>query len=121
MSNDINPSAPRIELPQPTRAIEGSNKARAEAVKPAPDEIKASKPNAQEVRRQLQEVAEQLNHQMANNKRDLSFSVDDQADKIVVTVKNAKGDVVRQIPDETALRVAHNLADAKGLLKDEKI
>jgi len=29
--------------------------------------------------------------------------------------------VVRQIPSETALKVAHNLADIKGLLQDEKI
>lgn len=121
MSNDINPSAPRIDLPQPTRVIEGSGNPRAEAIKPTLAEIKAPKPDQQEVRRQMQEAADQLNRQMASNKRDLSFSVDDKADKIVLTVKNASGEVVRQIPDETALRVAHNLVDAKGLLRDEKI
>lgn len=121
MSNDINPSAPRIDLPQPTRAIEHSDKTRAEAVRSAEIEIKAPKPDPKEVRRQMQEAADQLNHQMVSNKRDLSFSVDDKADKIVLTVKNASGEVVRQIPDETALRVTHNLDNLKGLLQDEKI
>ena len=59
---------------------------------------------------------------MASSKRDLSFSVDDVANKIVLTVKNSQnGEVVRQIPSETALKVAHNLANIKGLLQDEKI
>jgi flagellar protein FlaG len=40
----------------------------------------------------------------------------------VVTVKSAEsGEVIRQIPSETALKVAHNLADIKGLLEDKKI
>lgn len=74
-----------------------------------------------ELRRQVQEATEQLNRQMEHNKRDLSFGVDDVANKIVVTVKNHKGELVRQIPSETALKVAHNLADVKGLMQDEKI
>jgi flagellar protein FlaG len=46
--------------------------------------------------------------------------VDDVADKVVVTVKNKEGEVIRQIPSEVALRVAHNLENIKGLMKDEK-
>ena len=57
---------------------------------------------------------------MRLNKRDLNFSVDDVVDKVVVTVKNQEGEVVRQIPSEVALRVAHNLENMKGLMQDEK-
>jgi flagellar protein FlaG len=57
---------------------------------------------------------------MKRNSRDLSFSVDDVANKVVVTVKNREGEVVRQIPNEVALRVAHNLDNMKGLLQDGK-
>lgn len=122
MSNEINPSAPRVDLPLPTGTIQGKDKTRPEAATPATAATKtAPKHDPQELRQQLQEATEQLNRQMATNKRDLSFSVDDRADKIVVTVKNASGEVVRQIPNETALRVAHNLADIKGLLEDKKI
>lgn len=57
---------------------------------------------------------------MQRNSRALSFSVDDIARKVVITVKNLEGEVVRQIPSEVALRVAHNLDDIKGLLQDGK-
>jgi flagellar protein FlaG len=68
----------------------------------------------------LEEATEHLNQQMRRNSRDLSFSVDDVANKVVVTVKNREGEVVRQIPNEAALRVAHNLDNMKGLLQDGK-
>jgi flagellar protein FlaG len=57
---------------------------------------------------------------MQRNSRDLSFSVDDVANKIVLTVKNREGEVVRQIPNEVVLRVAHNMEDMKGLMQDGK-
>jgi flagellar protein FlaG len=68
----------------------------------------------------MEETSEQLNKQMQRNSRDLSFSVDDVANKIVLTVKNKEGDVVRQIPNEVALRVAQNLDNVKGLMQDGK-
>lgn len=124
MSNDINTQqpVPRVELPQTRPAAQAVDKPRAEPVKVQVSQPQADKkPDPREVRRQMQEAIEQLNRQMAQNKRDLSFSVDDVANKIVLTVKNTEGEVVRQIPSETALKVAHNLADIKGLLQDEKI
>jgi len=39
----------------------------------------------------------------------------------VVKVRTASGEVIRQIPDETVLRLAENMQDLKGLLQDEKI
>jgi len=126
MSNDINPNmpAPRVDLPaaRPAPATKAEEKPRAEPVKAeAPAPQAETRPDPREVRRQLEEATEQLNRQMAQNKRDLSFSVDDVADKIVVTVKDTQGEVVRQIPSETALKVAQNLANVKGLMQDEKI
>lgn len=125
MNNNINTSAAPagLEVPafRPVQAVDP--KPRPENVKPAEIEAKSEpKRDAQETRRQLLEASEQLNRQMANSKRDLSFSVDDVANKIVLTVKNSQnGEVVRQIPSEAALKVAHNLANIKGLLQDEKI
>jgi flagellar protein FlaG len=91
---------------------------------PTPVETKTaveSKSDPEEVRRTLEEATEVLNQQMRRNSRDLSFRVDDVANKIVVTVKSREsGEVVRQIPSEVALRVANNLENMKGLFKDEK-
>lgn len=123
MSNDITPSklplapAPAaVAAAQPTRAAEVTKPQPVEAPKPAAE----PKADPRETRRAMQETSEQLNQQMQRNSRDLSFSVDDVANKIVLTVKNKEGDVVRQIPNEVALRVAQNLDNVKGLMQDDK-
>jgi flagellar protein FlaG len=121
MSNDISftrqAPAPVPPAASPNvRAIEGERPKVAAPSKP----VAEPKTDPQEDRRTLQEATEQMNKQMQRNSRDLSFSVDDVANKVVVTVKNREGEVVRQIPSEVALRVAHNLDDIKGLLQDGK-
>jgi flagellar protein FlaG len=120
MSNDITPS----RLPPAVASAPAAKPA--EAVRaPTPETaqpVAETKPkyDPQETRRTLEEATEHLNQQMRRNSRDLSFSVDDVANKVVLTVKNKEGEVVRQIPNEVALRVAHNLDNMKGLLQDGK-
>jgi flagellar protein FlaG len=122
MSNDIQPSAARA----PAAAAAAMPAAHAAELKPmprAPAEVKPAvdnRPDPNEARRTLQEASEQLNKQMAKNGRDLSFRVDDVAKVVVVTVKNREGDVVRQIPNEVVIRLAHNFENMKGLLQDDK-
>jgi flagellar protein FlaG len=123
MSNDITPSklppapAPAaVATAQAARAAEAAKPQPVEAPKPAPE----AKADPRETRRAMEETSQQLNQQMQRNSRDLSFSVDDVANKIVLTVKNREGEVVRQIPNEVALRVAQNLDNVKGLMQDEK-
>ena len=128
MSNDIQTSAPRAPAPAPApastaAALPAARAAEVKATPPVPAEVKPAvenRPDPQEARRTLQEASEKLNQQMAKNGRDLNFSVDDVANKVVLTVKNREGEVVRQIPNEVVLRVAHSLEDMKGLLQDEK-
>ena len=68
----------------------------------------------------LREAIERLNEQAEKNGRGLSFSVDEQLNRHIITVRNtSSGEVVRQIPTEVAIKVAHNLDDIKGLLLDE--
>ena len=122
MSNDIQTNAARVTGDPAAKPVAPPVDMQVRqqapvAVKPAVE--KRSDP--EEVRRSLQEATELLNQQMRRNSRDLSFRVDDVANKIVVTVKNREsGEVVRQIPSEVALRVANNLENMKGLFKDEK-
>jgi len=121
MSNDITPSRlPPAAVPS-TQGAKPAEEVRAkvaEAAKPAVET--KPKQDPLESRRSLQEASEQLNQHMRRNSRDLSFSVDDVANKVVLTVKNKEGEVVRQIPNEVALRVAHNLDNVKGLMQDGK-
>jgi len=121
MSNDIQPNAPRA--PAAAAEIPAARAAEVQARPQPPVEKKPAvenNPDPNEARRTLQEASEHLNKQMAKNGRDLSFSVDDVANKVVLTVKNRDGDVVRQIPNEVALRVAQNLDNVKGLMQDDK-
>ena len=111
------PAAPApLANSQAAKAVEAIRPHAAETAKA----VAAAIPDPLETRRELQEATEQLNQQMRRNSRDLSFSVDDVANTVVVTVKNREGEVVRQIPNEVALRVAHNLDNVKGLLQDGK-
>ncbi len=121
MSNDITPSRlPPAAVPI-TPAAKPAEEVRTQAAEIAKDAVETRPKNdPQESRRNLEETSEHLNQQMRRNSRDLSFSVDDVANTVVLTVKNKEGDVVRQIPNEVALRVAHNLDNVKGLMQDEK-
>ncbi len=57
---------------------------------------------------------------MKDSGRTLSFSMDVKLGRPIVFVKNmANGDVVRQIPSEVVVRVAHGIEDFKGLLHNE--
>ena len=81
----------------------------------------ATKFDASEVRQNLQEAVSMLNQQMASTKRGLGFQIDEAVGGPVVTVRSADtGEVVRQIPNEVVVRVAHNIEKMKGLLLNAK-
>ena len=76
--------------------------------------------SAEEMRENLREAIKRLNEMMRESSRDLNFSMDEATDRVVITVKNAStGEVVRQIPDATLLRVAHNIENLKGVLHNQ--
>ena len=98
---------------------------RSNAVRPSADAapaLQTPKPadlgfDPEETRRNLAEAIDRLNEQMRRNGRDLNFRVDDRVQRTVITVNHAQtGEVVRQIPLEEILKVAHSIEDMKGLL-----
>lgn len=63
-----------------------------------------------------------LNDMLTSNARNVSFSMDEKLGRPIVYVKNATtGEVVRQIPNEVVVRIAHSIEDFKGMLHNEKI
>ncbi len=71
----------------------------------------------EEMRKNLQEAVSRLNEQLQSKGRDLSFSLDERIDRSIITVKNLQtGEVVRQIPTEEVVRMAHSIEDMKGVL-----
>lgn len=76
----------------------------------------ATTADIQQKRQELTEAVSRINEQMRKQAQDLDFSIDEKANRFVITVKNSQtGEVVRQIPDESVLRVAHSMSDFKGL------
>jgi len=100
----------------------------AEAVKPAPRVIEATKLDEPAVKvdplklqQDLRQVVDLLNKNMEKLGRNLGFSIDRKAGHTVVTVKDQiSGNVIRQIPDEAVLRMAHSIADMRGLFLNKE-
>jgi len=104
---------------RPDRAA-ADESVRAAVVKPV--EKKLPKADPEEARRNVEEVIQRLNEELKKNGRNLNFSLDQTVNRVVITVKNSHtGEVIRQIPDEAVMRVAHSLHDLKGLLLNEKV
>ena len=64
---------------------------------------------------QLQQKLQELTEQVQSRQRDLSFSVDDDTGRTVVKVINSNTEeVVRQIPAEEILQIAHRIENGEG-------
>ncbi len=86
---------------------------------PAPVQQVAIAPRAsmEEMRSRLQAAMQTLNQQMADSGRTLGFSVDASTHTDVVRVMNEKtGELIRQIPAQAVINVAHNIDAMKGVL-----
>jgi len=68
-------------------------------------------------RQNLHAAVSMLNDQMASTKQGLGFSFDDSINAPVISVRNIHtGEVVRQIPTEDVLHMAHKIDELKGIL-----
>ena len=69
------------------------------------------------MRQNLRDAVKALNEQMVSSKTGLGFKYDESLDRPVVTVRNTQtGEVVRQIPSEVVVQMAHSIDDMKGIL-----
>ena len=136
MSNTISgvtPPAPSPALAVQARPTAPSKETEASAAsarlfvpaQPAPNERSAEaqasrRAEAEQTRRELKQAIERMNQQAIKDGRKLNFAIDDVTDQMVITVRKAEtGEVIRQIPSEAVLRVAHNMEQLKGLLHDQ--
>lgn len=74
-----------------------------------------------EVRQNVQDALRILNQQMTANNRGLGFHMDESVGGPVVTVRSTEtGEVIRQIPNEAVVNLAHSIDHIKGLLFNAK-
>ena len=70
----------------------------------------------------LADVVARLNESMKSNSKELNFSVDEVSKRIMVSVTDRRtGEVIRQVPSEAILKVAHNIEALKGVIFDKNI
>lgn len=73
-------------------------------------------------RKELEQAVQELKRTADTAGRSLGFRIDPAVSGTIVTVSNLEtGQVIRQIPDEVVVRVAHSIEKMKGLLFDGKL
>ncbi|MEI8634148.1 flagellar protein FlaG [Vibrio sp. PP-XX7] len=88
---------------------EQPNKRQAESID---DVMKMAKERAHLSEKQRAQVVEQMHEFVSSLNKGLSFRVDEESGRDVVTVYEAEtGDVIRQIPEEEMLKVLRRLAE----------
>lgn len=122
ISNSAARSAPGLQ-PQSGSHITAETLPKTASVEiPSQPKVTAPKPidiqfDPAEVRQNLQEAVNILNNQLNEHNRGIGFSIDDTLNTPIVTVRSTEtGEVVRQLPNEAVVRVAHSIESIKGLL-----
>ena len=73
--------------------------------------------NLEQVNQNVQDAISRLNNMLQQNSTGLSFAMDKSINGPVITVTSSvTGEVIRQIPNQAVLDVAHNIDAVKGLL-----
>jgi flagellar protein FlaG len=103
----------------------------AEASTPAPESARPKvialvrpeiKVDTEGDQKRLQQAVERMNAKMMDGGRGLTFRVDPDLGRPVVTVTNKEtGEVIRQIPNEVVIRIARSIEDTKGLLLNTQV
>jgi flagellar protein FlaG len=110
-------SVPASATSSPLEAAAAPEQNKPKVQAPKPIEVKV---DVEKMRANLQESLDKMNAALRDGGRNLNFLMDEKAGGLVVLVKNADtGEVVRQIPNETVVRMAHSIEAFKGILHNE--
>jgi flagellar protein FlaG len=113
MSVKLNQSYPAVAPQNPPAPVDPVQRPKVEAVAPLATEPK---------REELEQAVTDIREFVQASQRQLDFSIDDSTGRVVVKViATESGDVIRQIPSETALKLAQSLSQASSLLFDDKV
>jgi flagellar protein FlaG len=124
----LSPTAAQKD-PASSAVLSGSVRADPEQAKSAVAKVKLQAPekvdlgfDPEEMRENIQLAIDRLNQQLKANGRDLSFQMDEELNRPIIIVRNIEtGEVVRQIPTEEVVRMAHSIEEGKGLLFNESL
>ena len=124
-TDGINPLQKLLERdtePVPVRSAVESGNAEAPPVEAAVSAAAEQEAQAQPTREQVEELTKVLNDNADLSKIALQFRVDEDVDRIVVSVFDRNTEtVIRQVPPEEVLDFAKSLNQMVGLLFDVKV
>jgi|TARA_B110000090_G_scaffold54527_1_gene62284 uncharacterized FlaG/YvyC family protein len=73
------------------------------------------------IRERLKGISASLNVDARIKSKNLKFSVDQIANRLLLTVSDKESKkVIKQIPSESVLKISHSLVTLKGILYDDK-
>jgi len=104
---------PNVVMPAP---VSTAQQVKAEPVTP---KVQAPKPvDMEKLKANLDESLARLNESMRDGGRNLNFAIDQSTSgSFVVLVKNTDtGEVIRKIPNDAVIRIAHSIDALKGML-----
>ncbi|MDD0974560.1 flagellar protein FlaG [Pseudomonas fontis] len=118
MSVKLNLSYPTVKAVEPVSERPAVKPVDAvESVKPVEKAADNGVSEAEKVKRAVKDIETFL----ASSRRNLEFSTDEESGRIVVKViATETGELIRQLPSEEALKIAHSLSDVNSLLFDAK-
>ncbi|MFG0634945.1 MULTISPECIES: flagellar protein FlaG [Pseudomonas] len=80
------------------------------------------KPSVVNDAEKVRDAVSEIEKYFSSTRRNLEFSTDEESGKIVVKIiASDTGELIRQLPSEEALRIAHSLSDVNSLLFDAKV
>ena len=130
MSSEINPlgasgvRARVVHEPKVTAQNTAPTSAPAATEKPSFELNKSSAASFDPMasRQNVKEAVDILNNQMTSSKRGIGFTVNNDSNTPIVTVRNTStGEVVRQIPNEVVIKLATGLDNSKGVIHNKQV
>lgn len=71
---------------------------------------------------EIQKDLEMINEQLKSSNSSIQFSIDDKSNEIIVRIVDRDtGEVIRQIPPESIVRLRDSMRDMSGLFVEKKI
>ncbi|MEX0292861.1 flagellar protein FlaG [Pseudomonas putida] len=111
-----------LSYPAARSAEQVAEKPVARATEAVKSEREHKEPQAVQDAAKVKGAVSEIEKFLKASQRNLEFSTDEESGKIVVKVfASDSGELIRQLPSEEALRIAHSLSDVNSVLFDAKV
>ena len=116
-AGNIPKEQPKPEVESDQVALDNSSQGAQKNVQPKAEDVQAEQKSADNYNREeqapeLDGAVQEIQSFLQTQNRNLAFSVDENTNRSVVTVKDStSGDIIRQIPSDEVLRLAERIKD----------